>query len=251
MTAAAAKERAGLHALADAYGLKRSYLDNEGKRRSASPEAIVAVLQALGAPIATTADAPDALAQLKEQQAARWLEPILLGQQGRKLSARLNTPPGATQKVQYRLTQEHGETHEGSLDSPVGVAASPSRNGRPHRPTRVTIDQRLPLGYHDLTVYAGGDEQKSTIIVAPPACRPIAGDDKSNRWGAFLPLYAFRKKGNWGTGDYSDLGTMLTWLQEYGADLVGTLPLLAAFLEENACDPSPYSPVSRMFWNEL
>jgi 4-alpha-glucanotransferase len=31
---------------------------------------------------------------------------------------------------------------------------------------------------------------------------------------------------------------------------VGTLPLLAAFLD-NPCEPSPYSPMSRLFWNEF
>jgi 4-alpha-glucanotransferase len=31
---------------------------------------------------------------------------------------------------------------------------------------------------------------------------------------------------------------------------VGTLPLLAAFLDE-PCDPSPYAPASRLFWNEF
>ena len=32
--------------------------------------------------------------------------------------------------------------------------------------------------------------------------------------------------------------------------MVGTLPLLAAFLDQ-PYDPSPYAPVSRLFWNEF
>lgn len=248
MTFAAAKERASLHALADAYGLKRSYVDNVGKRQRASTESILAVLHALGAPVTKVGDAKRALAHVKDARARRWLEPVLLGRPGRKLTAPVNTPSGRRSRVVYRLTMESGETREGWLETSGGAVA---RNGVAHRRPRVTIADKLPLGYHDLTVSAGDDAQKTTIIVAPPTCRPIAGEDRANRWGAFLPLYAFRKTGGWGVGDYTDLGAMFTWLNEYGADLVGTLPLLAAFLEENACDPSPYSPVSRSFWNEL
>ena len=32
--------------------------------------------------------------------------------------------------------------------------------------------------------------------------------------------------------------------------MVGTLPLLATFLDE-PFEPSPYAPASRLFWNEL
>ena len=35
-----------------------------------------------------------------------------------------------------------------------------------------------------------------------------------------------------------------------GGNVVGTLPFLASFLDK-PCDPSPYTPVSRLFWNEF
>ena len=41
------------------------------------------------------------------------------------------------------------------------------------------------------------------------------------------------------------------WLKELGDGLIGTLPLLAGFLEKPVMDPSPYAPVSRLAWNEL
>ena len=43
---------------------------------------------------------------------------------------------------------------------------------------------------------------------------------------------------------------MLEWVGDAGGQVVATLPLLAAFLDE-PFDPSPYSPASRLFWNEL
>src|SRR5204863_7830349 len=35
-----------------------------------------------------------------------------------------------------------------------------------------------------------------------------------------------------------------------GGSTLATLPLLAAFLAEKVFDPSPYSPASRLMWNE-
>jgi 4-alpha-glucanotransferase len=45
----------------------------------------------------------------------------------------------------------------------------------------------------------------------------------------------------------SDLRRLTEAASRYGAAFVGTLPLLATFPE----DPSPYSPASRLFWNDL
>ena len=47
-----------------------------------------------------------------------------------------------------------------------------------------------------------------------------------------------------------DLDVLGAWIDEYGGKVVGTLPLLASFLGE-PFEPSPYSPVSRRFWNEV
>jgi 4-alpha-glucanotransferase len=69
-------------------------------------------------------------------------------------------------------------------------------------------------------------------------------------WGVFLPLYALNSKKSWGAGDFSDLSSLATWTASMGGSLVATLPLLAAFLDE-PFEPSPYSPASRLFWNEF
>src|SRR6202008_2426449 len=53
-----------------------------------------------------------------------------------------------------------------------------------------------------------------------------------------------------GAGNFSDLGTFVEFAGQMGATAVGTLPLLAAFLDR-LFEPSPYAPVSRLFWNEF
>jgi 4-alpha-glucanotransferase len=52
------------------------------------------------------------------------------------------------------------------------------------------------------------------------------------------------------SGDYTDLRRIAEWAGGLGADFVSTLPLLDTFLEA-PFEPSPYSPASRLFWNEL
>ena len=42
----------------------------------------------------------------------------------------------------------------------------------------------------------------------------------------------------------------MDWMEKLGGSVAGTLPLLGAFLD-TPFEPSPYSPASRLFWNEL
>ena len=42
----------------------------------------------------------------------------------------------------------------------------------------------------------------------------------------------------------------MEWVSGLGGNVVATLPFLASFLDK-PCDPSPYTPVSRLFWNEF
>lgn len=79
------------------------------------------------------------------------------------------------------------------------------------------------------------------------ACTPPPGE---RRWGVFLPVYALNSKRSWGAGDFTDLGHLTEWVGGLGGGIVGTLPLLASFLSEPFA-PCPYTPASRLFWNEF
>jgi 4-alpha-glucanotransferase len=105
----------------------------------------------------------------------------------------------------------------------------------------------LPLGYHRLTVKAGGREMRSWVIVAP---RRAYAAEHGPAWGVFLPLYALHSKRSWGIGDYTDLRRLIEWAGAKGAGVVATLPLLPTFLDR-PLQPSPYLPVSRRYWNEF
>ncbi len=71
-------ERAALEELAAAHGVLTSYHDAGGRLVHASPEALVSVLRALGAPIERESDAPSALRARREASWERIVDPVLL-----------------------------------------------------------------------------------------------------------------------------------------------------------------------------
>ena len=102
-----------------------------------------------------------------------------------------------------------------------------------------------PIGWERAGVRAGthGDDP-STLDPRPSTVIP-------RRWGAFLPMYALHSQQSWGAGNFSDWERFSNWIGELGGSVAATLPLLAAFLDYPVCEPSPYSPASRLFWNEF
>lgn len=113
----------------------------------------------------------------------------------------------------------------------------------------LALPSDLPLGYHQLRLASARRIERAWVFRAPVQTRPLHEVSESG-WGVFLPLYSLHTERSWGAGDFGDLAELAQWTASLGGDLVGTLPLLAAFLDE-PCDPSPYTPVSRLFWNEF
>lgn len=104
----------------------------------------------------------------------------------------------------------------------------------------------LPLGCHELAVAAsGGAQARATVVVAPETMPTMTG----RRSGLFTPAF-----GLWSNDDplpaYHHLGDLAAALAARRVDVLFTLPLYDLFLDE-PFDPSPYSPVSRLHWNEV
>ncbi len=104
----------------------------------------------------------------------------------------------------------------------------------------------LPIGCHTLVVESGAHVEECTVVV-PPATMPGLGVDRA--WSSlFVPAYALWERDD-PMPSYEHLRSAARLLGERGVDMVATLPLYATFLDE-PFDPSPYSPVSRLHWNE-
>lgn len=240
-----------LHQLAALYGVQTAYYDVGHRRRVAAPESLLPVLRALGAPLQTFQDVPAALRERRQALWRRGAEPVVVVWEGSGgLDLRLPDHL-AGKSIACRLVLEGGETRTWVVDAGrLAAVQSAEVEGVSFVVKRLALSGPLPWGYHRLTLETQGARYQVLIICAPRRAYPLGGNEAGRSWGGFLPLYALRSRRSWGGGDLTDLETLLEWVAGLGGGLVGTLPLLAAFLDE-PCEPSPYAPASRLFWNEF
>jgi 4-alpha-glucanotransferase len=225
-----------LRTLADLYGVQLEYTGFSGERMHAQPDAVLAVLRSLGADVNELADVTAAIEQ-RRSELARVSEPVVVAWDGQLSTLRLRVR--SDEKVNFELYLEDGSKLCGAL-RPRGA---PKRGSTAYS---TSLREPLPLGYHELAIESATWREHISVIAAPQR----AHSDEEKRCGVFLPLYALRSQRMHGIASFQDLLELTDWAGENGAALVGTLPLLASFLE-TPFEPSPYSPVSRLFWNEL
>jgi 4-alpha-glucanotransferase len=208
-------ELKALRSLARALGVHTRYIDGLGKHVTVGSETLVRVCASLGAAIERPADAADALRAQRASVSKRSLPPVLVAWDGVLV-------PGGEGRGEARLRLEDGD------DAP--------------------LDRPLPFGYHRLTLESSGREQTCTVISAPVQAFRRPGSHRS--WGVGTQLAALRSSRSRSLGDLRDLESLCGWVRERGGDLVTALPLLPTF-NSAPPEPSPYSPVSRLFWSEL
>jgi 4-alpha-glucanotransferase len=245
-----------LHRLADMYGIQSSYENiMDGRRRQASPDVLAATLRCLGAPLQGPEEASHGLRERRQQIFRRGPEPVAVAWDGRGATIKLRLPAGRGVRLwRLSLELEEGETRSWEI-KPGRAELAPkvtktSVEGEPYWDLDMRVPSALPLGYHNLTVEGGKHLFRSLVISSPRKAFVGSSDHTEKSWGAFIPVYALRSDSNWGVGDFGDLKELMGWVHKRGGLLVGTLPLLSSFLDE-PFNASPYSPVSRLFWNEL
>ena len=114
--------------------------------------------------------------------------------------------------------------------------------------------KKFEFGYHVVEMKG----REVFMISAPVKAHFPFGKNKpheeqtepSRAWGIFAPIYALHSKRNPYAGDLTDFDELMDWLSALGGTVGATLPLLGAFLDE-PFDASPYSPATRLFWNEF
>lgn len=214
--------------LAGLYGIETSYVNTFGKRVDASEAALEAVLRARSA-LLDGESIDEAIARRRRELRDEWLPPVVVVRAG---SSRLPLPRRRKRVVSWRLFDEE-QRLVGEGDDRIG----PLNAGVP-----------LAAGYYDLQATSDGDTRTALVISAPRRAYRASSSDRS--WAAFAPLYALRDENDWGIGDLATARRLTDVLAAAGANSLATLPLLSAYLDE-LFDPSPYAPVSRLFWNEI
>jgi 4-alpha-glucanotransferase len=238
-----------LRKLARLYRVSTVFEDGFGVPRHTEPEAVGAVLRSLGASLTSLDDAPEAIRARRHERWAQIVEPVVVSWDGDEPAFVVRVGRGEN-LLECELEQEDG-TQQAWTVRLDGVAARRSIEveGRTYLVKRLTLPTDIPLGYHRLHLRTDQREADAWVFRAPRKSHPLERVSKSG-WGLFLPLYALHTRRSWGAGDFTDLTELAAWTASMGGQVVGTLPLLAAFLDQ-PFDPSPYTPVSRLFWNEL
>jgi len=246
-----------LRVLAHETGIQLAYRDIAGRRHVARAEQLLAVLQALGLPIERPEAAWELVRAHRAECLTRRCEPVQVATSGRgplRIRLTLATPLVGDYTVQIR--------HEDGQTSETTVSATPVRRRSQPAPTSgetsaarfdvvLPLPLDLPIGYHEVSVRCPDGAEARTLLMVRPASVVLPEQNGLERsWGTFLPLHALWHDRPDDGATYTRLQELLAWTRERGGRLVGTLPLLPVFLGESPFDPSPYAPVSRLFWNE-
>ncbi len=245
--------RSQLEDLARLYDVELSYHDIQGEHFVASDEALLALLPQLGADLRTLDDVPAALAARQVQLAQRVLEPVFIAWDDDAPVITLKLAEGHDHEaLRIQVSLESGERFElAQALTSIERIDHEQVQGTRYETLSVGLGRSVPHGYHKVQVeLTHGDAvavHRAMLIAAPTrAWLPPTRRD----WGLFAPTYALRSQSDLGVGGLAELERLVDLTKELGGSVVGTLPLTATFLRELA-SPSPYGPVSRLFWNEL
>ncbi|MBD3298473.1 MAG: 1,4-alpha-glucan branching protein GlgB, partial [candidate division Zixibacteria bacterium] len=239
--------------LARHHGVALDYHDIFGNHVFAEPEALVKVLRALGSPIDSPEDADIALRHDRLQRLRQVIPPVIVAWDGElpnipfRVSATIEHLP-----IDLELLSDDNTVHRRRINPDAFVPIDSEEFEGEIYHTRVLLwGERVALGYHTLVTRVGGMTRRSLVIAAP--ARAYRGQNLQNgnrTWGVFAPVYALTSERNWGAGDYTDLGNLSEVVGDLGGGVVGTLPLLPTVIDDSNT-PSPYAPISRLFWNEF
>ena len=240
--------------LARSFGVQLEYVDSYGKNKTASTESLLAVLKALGPDLS----GPDqATSALRERRLATWrrrVEPVVVAwdEGPRSVDVRLQSHR-ASAVLSCRMVLESGDEHAWTVAAEgLDVTGSAEVEGERFLVKTLPLPGDLPTGYHRLTIeFDDREAAEALVIVAPTRAYSAPKADGKRPWGLFCPLYALHGKESWGAGDLADLEALMDWTASLGGGLVATLPMLATNFDGPSPIISPYSPTSRLFWNEF
>jgi len=245
-------EVATLGRLARAWGVLPRHVGSDGTVRHASPETLLAVLRALGAPIAGGGDAAAALGLRRRERWERVLPAAIVAWDGHPRAVTLRLPAAVrSHRLDLRVEFEDGTAREQALEpDALRLLGRTRADGRDFAALALGLRGPYPSGQHRLLLRGPGVAAEAALIGAPRRCAPPPQGTRGRAWGGFAPLYGLSSATGWGAGNFTDLGRLAASIAELGGSVIATLPLLAAFLDR-PFECSPYRPVSRRMWNEF
>lgn len=214
---------AQLERLAGEAGLAIDWMDADNRPQRLTAEVQRAVLEALGFAAQSPEQTRQSLDALEQRRAE--LPPLITADRGQPIA--VPVPPG----TRYKLFNEDDSGHgEGRVDEHGQIPA---------------IEH---AGYYPLHL----GEREIILAVAPPRCPSVAQycGGRQRVWGLAAQLYSLRREQDGGAGDIAALAQLVRAAAGQGADAVAISPVHAMFPASREIY-SPYSPSSRLLFNEL
>lgn len=235
------------------WSLQTGFTNADGQVVEASPATLSSLLEALSGEKATTEEELRGLILLaRKKHIGRMVAPVHVIWEG--VTARgvpVHLPEALLARpLRWTIELESGETFQEEARELVADRIRRFED-RAYGRVWLPLRRKLPVGYHRMTVETDGVDATTLLMSAPQkvgAGLPIAGE---KRWGIFSPLYGMKSERDWGIGDLAEMEKAQEFTRAFGGAFFGTLPMLPISCESEDCDPSPYSPVSRLFWNEV
>ena len=237
---------AALDRLAAAAGIAPEWWGLAGDRHIVSTETKLALLAGMGLAAASTGEARDNLARLAERRERRLLPSVVVAREGEAVEVPVasgEAPPPRVLLVEAAdgaLTPVHV-----ARDAPVETVVA--ADGRTVARRLVPLPE-LPAGEHRLSSEDG--EIFCRLIVSPGrAFVPtlLAG---GREVGLAAHLYAVRRGGDAGIGDFTALAHLAELAGRAGAATLGLNPLHALFPADRL-RASPYHPSDRRFLDPI
>ena len=208
-----------------------SWTDYTDRSHDVSPPALRRILSALGFACESDAQIADSLARAVQEQTAASASSLMTVTAG----SALKLPLGLTRPGVAALA--FGDDGEDRVDVPLEDGG----DGFLHGPV---LDRP---GYHQLFLH----DRIVTLAVAPRRCFTVEDAAPGEKaWGLAAQVYALRRQGDGGIGDFSAVEALSQAAARRGADALALSPTHALFAAD-INHYSPYSPSSRLFRNPL
>ena len=237
-------------------GVASDYLDDAFKPVAIKEEFQRSILGCMGYQL-DKESVEQSVDQLVLQQWQQIAPPVILTQQAKPLSIRINLPESIISRTMaLSLTiGQHMDQAETGMDwamSDLEVIES-FQADQLYKAYQLDVEETLAQGQHQIRVQIDNHETiaECRCFVAPEKCyepQNLASGDKI--FGTAMQLYTLRSERNWGMGDFTDLKHFILDAAAQGIDIVGLNPLHALF-PANPHHYSPYSPSNRAFINVM
>ncbi|HWZ89294.1 MAG TPA: 4-alpha-glucanotransferase, partial [Polyangiaceae bacterium] len=241
-----------LDELAAALGIEPTFTDAFESQTHVSAQTKQALIAAMGYDASTEEAARASLERFVQEPWLRVLEPVVFAYHAAPIEVPCtlhSAPPDAD--VQWTLALEDGTRSAGRArwaDAPLLERRVIEGRGYERRSLLLVAD--LPLGYHRFSLRLGASAAQTTLIVCPEQAYLPPALEQTPAWGVALQLYALRRSGDWGIGDFTALASFAQTLLARGGAAVALNPLHRLHLH-NPHAISPYGPTSRFALDPL